>query len=118
MTAKGFADASSEVQVIISFMQEITVALKPQAVQQTANVQGQASSITTEQMDTSSAVQQAIFTARPGHDSFAGAQLCQYRLLGAGHRARRAFRSHQSSHHRGFHRRQLRPEQRIFRGRR
>jgi hypothetical protein len=63
VSAKGFADASSDVQVNISSTQEMTVVLRPQAVQQTVNVQGQASSITTEQMDTSSAVQQAIITA-------------------------------------------------------
>src|SRR5271170_1566567 len=63
VSAKGFADASSEVQVNISSTQEVTVVLRPRAVQQTVNVQGQASSITTQQMDTTSAVQQAIITA-------------------------------------------------------
>ena len=63
VTAKGFADASSDVQVNISSTQEMTVVLRPQSVQQTVNVQGQASSITTQPMDTASAVQQAIVTA-------------------------------------------------------
>src|SRR5271170_3675407 len=63
VTAKGFADASSEVQVNISSTQEMTVVLRPQAIQQTVNVQGQASSITTEQMDMATAVQQAVVTA-------------------------------------------------------
>ncbi|MGC2753747.1 MAG: TonB-dependent receptor [Candidatus Acidiferrum sp.] len=63
VTAAGFADAASEVRVNISYVQEMTVILRPQAVQQTVNVQGQASSITTQQMDTSSAVQQAIITS-------------------------------------------------------
>jgi hypothetical protein len=63
VSAKGFADASSDVQVNIGSTQEMTVVLRPQSVQQTVNVQGQASSITTQQMDTASTVQQAIVTA-------------------------------------------------------
>jgi hypothetical protein len=62
VTAKGFAEASSDVKVIISSVQEITVTLKPQSVQQTVNVQGQASSITTEPIDASSAVHQTAIT--------------------------------------------------------
>jgi len=62
-TAKGFAEASSDVKVLISSVQEITVTLKPQSVQQTVNVQAQASSITTEPIDTASAVQQAVISA-------------------------------------------------------
>ncbi len=58
VTANGFAEASANVNVIISFVQGITVALKPQTVQQTVNVQGQASSITTQPIDLASAVHQ------------------------------------------------------------
>src|SRR5271154_2709281 len=58
VTANGFAEASSNVNVIISFVQGITVSLKPQTVQQTVNVQGQASSITTQPIDLASAVHQ------------------------------------------------------------
>jgi Carboxypeptidase regulatory-like domain/TonB dependent receptor len=60
--AKGFAEASSDVQVIISSVQEITVTLKPQSVEQTVNVQGQASSITTQPIDAASAVHQTAIT--------------------------------------------------------
>jgi hypothetical protein len=63
VSAKGFADASSDVQVNIGSTQEMTVVLRPQSVQQAVNVQGQASSITTQQMDTASTVQLAIVTA-------------------------------------------------------
>ena len=62
VNAPGFAEASADVKVIISFVQEITVTLKPQTVQQTVSVQGQASSITTQSVDTSGAVRQAIIT--------------------------------------------------------
>jgi hypothetical protein len=63
VSAGGFAGAASEVHVNVSYVQEMTVVLRPQAVQQTVNVQGQASSIATQQMDTSSAVQQAVVTS-------------------------------------------------------
>ncbi len=63
VSAAGFAEAASEVHVNVSYVQEMTVILRPQAVQQTVNVQGQTSSITTQQMDTSSAVQQAVITS-------------------------------------------------------
>ena len=63
VTASGFAAASSIVKVIISSVQEITVVLKPQTVQQTVNVLGQASSITTQSIDSASAVHQAVITA-------------------------------------------------------
>jgi hypothetical protein len=63
VTASGFADVSSEVHVNISSVQEMTVVLRPQTVQQKVNVQGQGSSITTQPMDTASAVQQAVITS-------------------------------------------------------
>jgi hypothetical protein len=63
VSATGFADANSKVRVNVSSTQEMTVVLRPQSVQQTVNVQGQASSITTQQMDTATAIQQAVVTA-------------------------------------------------------
>jgi hypothetical protein len=63
VTASGFADVSSEVHVNISLVQEMTVVLRPPTVQQKVNVQGQVSSITTQPMDTDSAVQQAVITS-------------------------------------------------------
>ena len=63
VTADGFARASSDVRVNISSVQEIAVVLKPQTVQQTVSVQGQASSITTQSIDSASAVHQAVITA-------------------------------------------------------
>ncbi len=56
--AEGFADASADVNVVVSTVRDLSVTLKPAAVQQTVNVQGQASSITTEPIDTASAVHQ------------------------------------------------------------
>ena len=62
VSAPGLADAVAEVKVIVSSVQEVLVTLKTQSVQQTVSVQGQASSITTQSIDTASAVHQATVT--------------------------------------------------------
>ena len=64
VSAPGFGEARSDVDVIVSAARRITVTLKPAAVQQTLHVQGEASSITTQQIDTSSAVHQGAVTAQ------------------------------------------------------
>jgi hypothetical protein len=56
VTAAGFAPAEAEVAVAVSLVRDITVTLKPAAGTQTVNVQATTSSITTETIDTSSAV--------------------------------------------------------------
>src|SRR5690349_1504275 len=61
--ANGFEEASAEVTVRISSVQDVGVTLKPQTVQQSINVQARASSITTQPLDTASAVHQAVITA-------------------------------------------------------
>src|SRR5712692_344563 len=63
--ANGFAEANSNVKVIISSVQEITVTLKPQVLQQsiTLDLDGP-DSITTQSIDSSSAVHQTIITAK------------------------------------------------------
>jgi carboxypeptidase family protein len=63
VSAKGFAEASSEAHVLISSVRELSVTLNPGTLSQTVSVQGQASSITTEPLQTASAVQQATITA-------------------------------------------------------
>jgi outer membrane receptor protein involved in Fe transport len=62
VNARGFAEASADVTVVVSSVRSITVTMKPAPVQQTVKVQGQPSSITTEAIDTSSAVHQAAVT--------------------------------------------------------
>ncbi len=62
VNARGFAEARSEVTVVISAARGITVTMKPAPVQQTVNVQAQASSITTQPIDVTSAVQQGAVT--------------------------------------------------------
>jgi len=61
--APGFAEASAQVSVVVSSVREITVTLKPLTVQQTVIVDGPGS-ITTQPLDTTSAVHQAIITAQ------------------------------------------------------
>ncbi len=61
--ALGFAEASADVDVVVSSVSEIIVTMKPPSIQQTVNVQGSASSITRQSIDTASAVHQAIITA-------------------------------------------------------
>ena len=64
VSAAGFSEAGANVTVLVSSLQEMTVTLKPQRVQLAVNVQGQASSITTQSIDTSSAVHQAVVTSQ------------------------------------------------------
>jgi len=63
--ANGFAEATSHVKISVSSVQEITVTLKPQPVQQsiTLDLDGPAS-FTTQTIDTSSAVHQTIITSQ------------------------------------------------------
>jgi len=62
VNSSGFAEASSDVAVRISSVQDILVTLQPAAVTQTVNVQGQPSSITTEPLNTTSAVHEGVVT--------------------------------------------------------
>jgi hypothetical protein len=64
VSAKGFADAVAEVSVALGSVREIEVSLKPSAVSEAVRVKGEASSITTQPMDTESVVHQAIVSAR------------------------------------------------------
>jgi len=62
--ASGFAETNSNVRVIVSSVQEITITLKPQPVQQSITLQTDGpGSITTQPIDTSSAVHQTIITS-------------------------------------------------------
>ncbi len=64
VAAQGFAEAGSDVTVLISTVRDITVTLKPRGMQQSLNVQAEPSSITTQPMDTASAVLQGAVTAK------------------------------------------------------
>jgi Carboxypeptidase regulatory-like domain/TonB dependent receptor len=64
VTAKGFDQASANVDVAVSLVRDITVTLKPESGSETVNVQSNASSITTESIDTASAVHQGVVSSR------------------------------------------------------
>jgi len=62
--AKGFADAASDVEITVSLVRDISVTLKPQSGRENVSVEGKASSITTESIDTASAIHQGVVTAQ------------------------------------------------------
>ncbi len=64
VSAPGFAEVTADVAVVVSSTREIAVTLTPAALRQTIAVQAQASSITTQPLDTSSAVPGGAVTAR------------------------------------------------------
>ncbi len=66
--AAGFADASSDVAVQVSTVRDLLVTLRPASIQQTVNVKAVPSSITTQQLDTSNAVNGGIVTGKDLQD--------------------------------------------------
>lgn len=62
--ARGFAETTADVSVVVSFVRDLLVTLKPASIRQTVNVTGLPSSITTEPLDTASAVHQGAVTSR------------------------------------------------------
>jgi hypothetical protein len=60
VTAKGFAEATADVDVAVSVVRDVTVTLKPASGHETVNVLGSSSSITAETTDTSSAVRGGV----------------------------------------------------------
>ena len=56
VTAKGFAEARADVDVAVSLVRDISVTLKPEGGHETVTVKENSSSITSETIDTSSAV--------------------------------------------------------------
>jgi Carboxypeptidase regulatory-like domain/TonB dependent receptor len=64
VTAKGFDQAAANVDVAVSLVRDVTVTLKPESGSETVNVRSNASSITTESIDTASAVHQGVVSSR------------------------------------------------------
>jgi hypothetical protein len=64
VTAKGFAQATADLNVAVSVVRDISVTLNPQNARETVNVQGTVSSITTESIDTASAVRGGVVGSR------------------------------------------------------
>jgi hypothetical protein len=64
VAAPGFADATANIDVIVSTVRDITVSLKLKSVRQIVNVQGQVSSITTQPIDLTSAVHKSAISVQ------------------------------------------------------
>jgi hypothetical protein len=60
ISAAGFAPAQADVAIAVANVRDIAVTMKPAATSETVNVQGSSSSITTETIDTSSAVRGGV----------------------------------------------------------
>src|SRR5271163_3467638 len=60
VTAKGFSQATADIPVAVSVVRDIVVTLKPENARETVNVQGNSSSVTTQTIDTSSAVRGGV----------------------------------------------------------
>src|SRR5271155_226228 len=60
ISAKGFAPAQADVSITVANVRDITVTMKPAGATATVNVQGSSSSITTEIIDTSTAVRGGV----------------------------------------------------------
>ncbi|HWS98572.1 MAG TPA: carboxypeptidase regulatory-like domain-containing protein [Candidatus Methylomirabilis sp.] len=66
--ANGFAEATSDVKIVVASMRDVLVTLRPAAVEQSVNVHSQGSSITMQPFDTTRTVQQGIVTSQDLHD--------------------------------------------------
>jgi hypothetical protein len=64
VSAKGFAQAAAEVEIAVSLVRDIAVTLRPESSHETVNVQASSSSITTETIDTASAVRGGVVGTR------------------------------------------------------
>ena len=68
VNAKGFADAAADVTVQVSNVRDLLVTLRPERVQATVNVKAEPSSITTEELDTTDAVNGGVVTQKDLQD--------------------------------------------------
>ena len=64
MSATGFSNATANVDVAVSLVRDVTVTLQPKSASEAVTVRGEQSSITTEPIDTASAVHQGVVGTR------------------------------------------------------
>jgi hypothetical protein len=64
VTARGFAEATADVNVAVSLVRDLTVVLRPEGQREMVSVRGNASSITTQSIETASAVHQGVVGTR------------------------------------------------------
>ncbi len=68
VSAKGFSDASSAVTVQVSIVRDVLVTLRPASVQESVSVKAVPSSITTQALDTTDAVNGGVVTQKDLQD--------------------------------------------------
>src|SRR5271166_4318484 len=68
VSAQGFAEASSDVVVQVSTVRDVLVTLRPASLQQTVNVKAEPSSITTQELNTTNAVNGGVVTGKDLQD--------------------------------------------------
>ena len=64
VNASGFSEARSDVAVAVGSARDVTVIMRPSAERQIVNVQGEASSITSQPIDTTTTVEGGVVTAQ------------------------------------------------------
>ena len=64
VTARGFTPATADVNVAVSLVRDVSVTLKPASGRETVNVPGESSSITTETIDTASAIRGGVVSSQ------------------------------------------------------
>ena len=65
---QGFAEASSDVSVVVSSVRDVLVTLKPAPISQAVTVEGQVSSITTQPIDVTTAVHEGVVSVKDLRD--------------------------------------------------
>jgi hypothetical protein len=64
VAAHGFADATADLQIVVSVIRDVTVTMKPLTVRETIGVQAQNSSISMQSVDLASSVHQSVVTSQ------------------------------------------------------
>src|SRR5271155_2277106 len=64
VAAHGFADATADLQIVVSVIRDVTVTMKPLTVRETIGVQAQNSSISMQSIDLASSVHQSVVTSQ------------------------------------------------------
>ena len=109
--ANGFAEARAQVIIAVGSVREISVILQPNTISEKVTVTAP-HSITAEQLDTASAVHQAIIYRQDLADiPLAARSFANISYLAPGTEPVEPSDPDQSTHHCRFHRRQFRPEQ-------
>jgi len=116
VSARGFADAATDVQIEVSAIRDVVVTMSPGGVRQSVNVEAHASSITTQPIDVASQVHQGVITRQDLETlPLAARSFANIAYLAPGTEPVEPS-DPTKAHHGCFHRRQFWLEQRAFGG--